>query len=441
MESSLKAIGETTVQIIDGDRGDHYPKKAEFHKKGFCLFLSTSNVTTTGFDFESTEFITREKDALLRKGKLLRNDIVMTTRGTVGNSAFYGYSIPYENVRINSGMVIFRTVEDELDPYYLYCFLRSELFEKQTLNHGSGSAQPQLPIASLRNIKIPVPRPSTQKAISKVLSTLDAKIELNNRINDELEGLAKLLYDYWFVQFDFPISAEQAAAMGNPQLQGKPYRQSGGKMVYNETLKREIPEGWEDGTLSEFCTMKRGVTYGKNDVLPSSYSNASPVLRATNVTGSILDLHDMVYVHQRMVNEDQYLQLHDNLVVMSSGSKDHVGKNAPMYHEESVAFGAFCSKVTPAPKARAFIKVFLQSAYYRKFIRNVSLGTNINNLTDEHVIGQKLPTPPDGILSQFEAVLQPAFEKIGNNHRQNQYLTELRDWLLPMLMNGQVTVG
>ncbi len=102
-----------------------------------------------------------------------------------------------------------------------------------------------------------------QKKIAYVLATLDAKIELNNRINKELEGMAKLLYDYWFVQFDFPITAAQAVAMGKPKLEGKPYRASGGKMIYNETLKREIPEGWSDGSLLDVAEFTNGIACQK----------------------------------------------------------------------------------------------------------------------------------------------------------------------------------
>ncbi len=102
-----------------------------------------------------------------------------------------------------------------------------------------------------------------QKKIADLLGTLDSKIELNKRINAELEGMAKLLYDYWFVQFDFPISDAQAVAMGKPRLEGKPYRASGGKMIYNEALKREIPVGWENGTLLDVAVFTNGIACQK----------------------------------------------------------------------------------------------------------------------------------------------------------------------------------
>ena len=194
------------------------------------------------------DFISKEKDENLRKGKLKRGDIILTTRGTVGNVAYFNENIPYENIRINSGMLILRPNVDKIHPYYLYLFLRSNLFKKQVISQGSGSAQPQLPIGSLKYINLPWKDIATQQKIASVLSSLDSKIELNNRINAELEAMAKTLYDYWFVQFDFP------------NAQGKAYKTSGGAMVWNKELKREIPEGWEVGTMLNFGEIIGGST-------------------------------------------------------------------------------------------------------------------------------------------------------------------------------------
>jgi len=153
------------VHIIDGDRGVNYPQKDDFLKKGHCVFLNTGNVSKSGFNFSDIHFLSKEKDALLRKGNASRGDIILTTRGTVGNVAFFGDSVPFEKIRINSGMVIVRTNPKSIDPYYLYIFLRSDIFKKQVFANGSGSAQPQLPIGALKNIAFPLPDIETQKKI------------------------------------------------------------------------------------------------------------------------------------------------------------------------------------------------------------------------------------------------------------------------------------
>jgi len=143
----------TLADIIDGDRGVNYPKQDEFSPEGYCLFLNAGNVTKSGFDFSNNAFITEGRDKALRKGRLNRNDIVLTTRGTVGNVAFYNRYIPYDVLRINSGMVILRD-SGEAPPEFLYITLRSDVVQKMIELFSSGSAQPQLPIKDMRKMKI-----------------------------------------------------------------------------------------------------------------------------------------------------------------------------------------------------------------------------------------------------------------------------------------------
>ena len=171
-------LGEIPIEIIDGDRGKNYPKKAEFIDSGYCLFLNTKNVTGKGFAFAETNFITKEKDNTLRKGKLKRNDIVLTTRGTIGNVAFYSERVPFDNIRINSGMVIIRP--NGIDPQFnfqLFKYLRDGL-----LKCSSGSAQPQLPIRDMKELQVLLPSLPEQKAIAEVLSNLDDHIDIVGQI-------------------------------------------------------------------------------------------------------------------------------------------------------------------------------------------------------------------------------------------------------------------
>ena len=161
----IKIGDEKFIQIIDGDRGGNYPSKEEFEPNGYCLFLNTSNVRKGDFDFSKCDFITRDKDKSLRKGKLNREDIVLTTRGTLGNTAHYSNDIAFENIRINSGMVILRCSMENVSPNYLLQFLNSVEFNDQVSNFMSGSAQPQLPIGVLSKIEIPIPSLEAQKQI------------------------------------------------------------------------------------------------------------------------------------------------------------------------------------------------------------------------------------------------------------------------------------
>ncbi|NOT58416.1 MAG: hypothetical protein HOP18_27795, partial [Deltaproteobacteria bacterium] len=205
-EWRVETFENAPLQIIDGDRGTNYPNQAEFSAAGHCLFLNAGNVTTTGFRFSDCAFITAEKDASLRKGKLVRNDVVLTTRGTVGNVAYFDDSVPFDHIRINSGMVILRAQTPALQPQYLYLFVRSALFLSQVSALRTGSAQPQLPIQDINRIEIPIPPPDEQRAIAHILGTLDDKIELNRRMNETLEAMARALFKSWFVDFD-PVRA------------------------------------------------------------------------------------------------------------------------------------------------------------------------------------------------------------------------------------------
>ena len=154
-----KRLGDTSlIEIIDGDRGVNYPKVDDFHDLGHCLFLNTKNVRPDGFNFESTMFITEEKDGQLRKGKLKRDDVVLTTRGTIGNVGLYTEDVRFDNIRINSGMLIFRPNKRSLLPSFLFELLRSEIVKEQIRKYTTGAAQPQLPIRTLVNFTIPVPK-------------------------------------------------------------------------------------------------------------------------------------------------------------------------------------------------------------------------------------------------------------------------------------------
>lgn len=174
----VKEIELMGIELIDGDRGSNYPKSTDFYEDEYCLFLSAKNVTKHGFRFSEKQFINKEKDNLLRKGKLTRNDFVITTRGSVGHIALYDDSIPFENVRLNSGMVILRDKKMNFNIKFLYQLLNSPMFESQVEFITSGSAQPQLTITALKKLKLPIPLLKEQIIIGDVLSTISDKLEV-----------------------------------------------------------------------------------------------------------------------------------------------------------------------------------------------------------------------------------------------------------------------
>ena len=184
-------IGNTSIQIIDGDRGKNYPKSTEFFSNEHCLFLNAKNVTNNGFNFNECNFITQEKDEVLRSGKLERNDIVLTTRGTVGNLALYDELITYNHIRINSGMVIFRS--ENISSIYLYIFLKSQFFTDSVIEQTSGSAQPQLPIRDIKKIKIIIPPQDILENFLLKVNPLYKKINSNQQQIKTLENMRDTL--------------------------------------------------------------------------------------------------------------------------------------------------------------------------------------------------------------------------------------------------------
>ena len=188
-------LAEAPLEIIDGDRGKSYPKQHDLLESGHCLFLNTGNVTTNGFDFSSGAFISPNRDQQLRKGKLDRDDVVLTTRGTIGNSAHFDGTVPYEHIRINSGMVILRASKLDLHPRYLYALVRSQMFLSQVRTLRIGSAQPQLPIRIMERITIPVPPLPEQRGIAAMLDSVDDAAKWAREERNGLQSLKASVSD------------------------------------------------------------------------------------------------------------------------------------------------------------------------------------------------------------------------------------------------------
>lgn len=168
---------EKAIDIIDGDRGVNYPKQEEFYPEGDCLFLNAGNVTSKGFNFSACSYITKEKDSILRKGKLQHGDVILTTRGTVGNAAFYNETMTFSEMRINSGMVILRNL-GVVSPEYIYSALRHEYLQKLMTLYASGSAQPQLPIKDMKRMKIIKPGTKTMERFTEMSADIYNQISL-----------------------------------------------------------------------------------------------------------------------------------------------------------------------------------------------------------------------------------------------------------------------
>ncbi|MES2650050.1 MAG: restriction endonuclease subunit S [Bacteroidota bacterium] len=210
-----KKLGDKSIiEIVDGDRGVNYPKKEDFRNEGYCVFMNTGNVRIDGFVFSEVMFITKDKDEKLRKGKLKRNDVIMTTRGTIGNLGVYDDKVKFEHIRINSGMLIFRPNLKFVHPQYLFELLRSSIIKEQIKKHVSGAAQPQLPIGTLIHFTFPLPETiDAQMEIVKKLTILSAETRrLKAKYQQKLNSLDELKESILQRAFSGELTAREVIA-------------------------------------------------------------------------------------------------------------------------------------------------------------------------------------------------------------------------------------
>ena len=179
---SVNTLADAGVVVIDGDRGKEYPKSTEFYSSGYCVFLSAKNVSKGGFAFNEVQFIDEQKHLKLRKGLVNRGNIVLTTRGTVGQFAYFDDSVPYDVMRINSGMVVLDVDKSLFHGDFFYALCRSSIVNKQIEAASFGSAQPQLTVGIIKGLTLPIPPLPEQKKIAKILSTWDQAISTTEQL-------------------------------------------------------------------------------------------------------------------------------------------------------------------------------------------------------------------------------------------------------------------
>ena len=307
------------------------------------------------------------------------------------------------------------------DPKYIY-YLLSCLGRIRTSDK---SAVPGVNRNELHEMFVPsVEDKSRQIAIRKVLEIFDAKIELNNRINAELEAMAKTLYDYLFVQFDFPFDFAE----------GKPYKASGGKMVYNPALKREIPEGWEASNVAKVANLLGGGTPTK---AKSEYWNGDiPFFTPSDSDSKVCSLKTEDYITQEgLENSSTKLFPRNSVFITARGSVGRLALNAvPMAMNQS------CYALQ-AKEGISYTYLFFLTKELIHHLEVKASGSVFNSIVSNDIEYTNLAISVSGeVIETYAKIAEPLFEKIGINIKENRQLEQLRDWLLPMLMNGQVTV-
>lgn len=400
-------IGEL-AEIIDGDRGKNYPQQSELMAEGYCLFLNTGNVTTSGFSFESNQFITKEKSDLLRKGKLRRRDIVYTTRGTVGNAGFFSESVPYEHIRINSGMVIIRPNESVVCTEFLYQILKSSYYRPYFQQYCTGSAQPQLPIKNLSKIELDIPALERQYQIANILSAYDTLIENNQKQIKLLEEAAQRLYKEWFVDLRFPGHET------TPIVDG-------------------VPEGWVDRKFSDVVSIMSGGTPKTDN--KEYYDGNIPFYTPKDSDGAFFAFDTITHISQSGLEHcNSRLYPAGTVIITARGT---VGKTTILAVPMAMNQSCYALKCDD-----------LNSPYYLFFalnrevekLKTMANGGVFNTIIVKTFEQISLMVPPKDVLESFEVVVSPFMEQIKSRMRQIELLRETRDRLLPKLMNGEIEV-
>ena len=341
---------------------------------------------------------------------------------TVGRSGSVGKVHYYEQATWAHNTALFVKDFKGNDPKYLYYFLKNLHLDKM-FDKGS-SVVPSLDRKVVHSLNVPCHKDiDCQKRIAAILSKIDRKIELNRAINQNLEAMAKQLYDYWFVQFDFPNE------------EGKPYKSSGDKMVWNEKLKREIPEGWDISLIKDIATTYSGGTPKSTNI--EYYDNGEIAWINSGELNSPIITKTTNYITKcGLENSSAKLYPSNSILVAMYGAT--AGK-VSLLTFEACSNQAVCG-VIPTIENMLYYVYFHISSLYSHFI-TLSTGSARDNISQDTIKNILLPIPTRNILKLFDEKIGSIYQMIVNNYQQIDSLAMQRDELLPLLMNGQVSVN
>ena len=348
------------------------------------------------------------------------NTLCITIAANIAETALLGYPMCFPDSIV--GFNAYPEESSELFMHYVFTYIR-----KAIQNSASGSIQDNINIEYLTGLRFKIPHKTYQDKITEILSSIDKKIELNNRINAELEAMAKTLYEYWFVQFDFP------------DVNGKPYKASGGKMVYNPVLKREIPANWKVQPITDCCEVVdclHSKKPGQRFVSPDYF-----LLQLENIRDDgLVDVTTKYFVSQEDYSIwTSRIEVKKHDVVMTNAGR--IAAFAQIPSEVKCGIGRNITAIRPYDIGPNYFFSCLSGFYIQsQILTNLDHGAFFKSFNVKGIKALNIIRPPSAIEGKFEQLISPLIEKRQSTILENQKLTSLRDWLLPMLMNGQVTV-
>ena len=416
MEYKKVKLSECCKSISDGD---HLPPPKS---QSGVPFITISNIDGDNqIDFNDTMFVPDSYyDSLSEEKKARIGDILYSVVGSFGKPVF----IDYDKRFVFQRHIAILKPNDEVNSRYLYYVMLNPDFYYIADKIAIGAAQRTITLNSLRNMTVNLPDIAMQNAIVDVLSCIDKKIQCNKKINDNLQQQLKLIYDYWFTQFDFPDE------------NGKPYRSSGGAMVWNEQLKRKIPIDWQVISIcnNDLCyIIKPGI---------NSFSGHKTYLATADIVGTtIFKGNDIDYETRESRANMQPSELSVWFAKMKNSIK-HLNLNREMKSiiEDSILSTGFCGLQCNLLSFE-YIATFIEHSYFETIKDTLAHGATQEAINNDDLCNITLLKPLERVLTLYHEKTKDIYAQISNNICENQKLTQLRDWLLPMLMNGQATIS
>ena len=416
------------------------PFGSQLHEEDYVSegtpIVTVEHLGDTNFTHQNLPFVSEADTKRLSKYILIEGDIVFSRVGSIDRNVYVDKN--HEGWMFSGRCIRVRADKNKVNPRYLSYYFKQNSFKKMMMNLAVGATMPSLNTKIMNSIELDLLPRENQDKIANILSAIDDKIQINNQINQELETIAKTLYDYWFVQFDFP------------DQNGKPYKSSGGKMVYHPELKREIPEGWGMTTFSSWISDNKTGDWGK-ETSEGNYKLEVDCIRGADING--LSGNGKIDMPTRFIlekNKNKLLTDFDIVIEISGGSPTQstgrivgISENVLNRFDLPLICSNFCKAVSLKEQETFYNFVYEWKNLYDNGVLFSWEGktSGIKNLLfDSFVANYHIAQPPIDLMKQFFDFASSVDKKTQLLLKQNQELTQLRDWLLPMLMNGQVKV-
>lgn len=388
--------------------------------------LRTLNLTSNGIDYCDLKYVTKEFFEKNIKSQIKKGDILIARHGDNGKACVYEREEPAQALNV----VVIEPDEEKMSTHLLSYFLEMPYVKQQISGSIGGSVQGVINTQKIAELLLPFRKSINYKKVEELILHIDNKRKTNNLINKELESMARTIYDYWFLQFDFPDE------------NGKPYKSSGGKMVWNEELKSEIPDGWESNEIGDLIKSKRGISYSSATIGAEGVPMINLASFNTNGTYKISGIKTYSGIYE----QDKVLKPYDLLMCNTQQTaidfkKDIIGKAilVPDIFEGDIVYSHHVTVIKPyTEEMKYYLYNLFNSDFFHKYIAGYTNGTNILGLLFDGVEKYKVIIPCERVLNYYSNIAKDIEKQKSKIIKENQELTSLRDFLLPLLMNGQV---